>query len=142
MFCGGGLPGVQYQVENRMVPIGFEQCRLTADLHGVALRKCWRQPYSGFDFQNSYCRLGVVSHQREIQMGLDRNLSVSDLNFQLRQGEETISHESLTDPLLEPVPPLEELLVFESFGCIFMFSCVELGSQCRPWAVQHLGDIR
>ena len=86
--------------------------------------------------------MGLVSHQREIQMGLDRNISVSDLNFQLRQGEETISHESLTDTLLEPVPPLEKQLVFESFGSISMFSCEELGSQCRPWAVQHLGDIR
>lgn len=48
--------------------------------------------------------MGMVCHQREIQMGLDRNISVSDLNFQLRQGEETISHESLTDTLFEPVP--------------------------------------
>ena len=108
----------------------------------MAPRKRCRQPYGGFDFQNSYCRLGVVSHQREVQMNLDGDVSVHELDFQLRQGGEAVSRERLMDTRLEPSAPLEKQLVLESFGSISMFSCAELGSQCRPWAVQHLGDIR
>lgn len=46
------------------------------------------------------------------------------------------------DARLKPVPSLEEQLVFESFVSAPVFRCVELASQGRPWAVQHLGDIR
>ena len=45
------------------------------------------------------------------------------------------------DARLKPVPSLEEQLAFESFGSISPFSCAEFGSQCRPWTVQHPGNV-
>ena len=84
----------------------------------------------------------MVSHQREIQMGLDRDVFMSHLDFQLRQGGKAVSYERLMDTRLEPVPSLKGYLALESFSSIFRGRSIELGSQCRPWAVQHFGDVR
>ena len=43
---------------------------------------------------------------------------------------------------LEPMTSVKGYLVFESFVSAPVFRYVELTSQGRPWAVQHLGDIR
>jgi len=136
------FPGVQYQVENRMVPVGFEQCRLPADLHGVALGKRCRQPCGGFGLQNPYSWMWLTSHQREIQMCLDGDVSVHDFDFKLKQRRQAISDESLMDTRLKPMTSVKEYPALESFVSAPVFRCEELGSQCRPWAVQHLGNIR
>ena len=70
------FPRILHEVKDGQIPIGFEQCRLTADLHGMAPRKRCRQPCGGFDFQNPYCGLRLCGDEREIQMGLDRHIFV------------------------------------------------------------------
>ena len=82
------------------------------------------------------------SHQREIQMSLDEDVSVHELDFQLRQGGEAVSDERLMDTRLEPMTSVKGYPALESFVSAPVFRCEEPGSQCRPWAVQHLGDIR
>ena len=100
------FPRILYEVKDGQIPIGFEQCRLTADLHEIPFRKGCRYLCYGFDFKNPYRRMWLVSHQREIQMGLDRDVFMSDLDFQLRQGRQPASCKRLMDTRLEPVPAL------------------------------------
>ena len=75
-------------------------------------------------------------------MSLDGDVSVHKLDFKLRQRRQAISDESLMDARLKPMTSVKGYPALESFGSVSGFRCVELASQCRPWAVQHLGDIR
>ena len=136
------FPRIQNKIEGGLVPASFKQCRLAANLHEIPFRKGCRYLCCGFDFKNPYRRMWLVSHQREIQMGLDRDVFMSHLDFQLRQGRQPASCKRLMDTRLEPVPSLKGYLALESFSSIFGGRSIELGSQCRPWAVQHFGDIR
>lgn len=70
------FPRFLNEIENRLVPIGFEQYRLTADLHGMAPRKRYQQPSGGFNSQNPYCELRLCGDEREIQMGLDEHIAI------------------------------------------------------------------